>query len=47
VWNTVDVISSLRMLLIENDAYRLFSDSLSLVFMHYMSPRHLPLGLWC
>jgi len=43
VWNTVNVISLLRMLLIRNDASSLSSQSLceSLVIMHYMSPRHL------
>jgi len=48
LWNTVEVISSLRMLLIGNDAYSLSSQTLceSLVYMHYMSPGHLPLGLW-
>ena len=47
VWNTVDVISSFRMLLIGNDASSLSSQTLceSLVFMHYMSPGQLPLGL--
>jgi len=49
VWSTVVVISSLRMLLVGNDAYSLTSQPLfeSLVVMHHMSPGHLPLGLWC